>query len=192
MGRSNHASVLRTPSPTILQRCETVKGTSRPTPDSKIRQFGQWLVGYPWVEVLTIRDVTEKWNNYLSTINQAYHHFFATKTQHTHPADLPWMTSRIKALMQQRNRAFHTDRARYRALRNTVIREIAVAKKEYYPQELQHLEGNNTSKLSEIRHLCDLGNPSSAFLFLPFSSSPLEIAELINSHFSTICQSFPH
>lgn len=76
--------------------------TYHPTPYFKIRWSGQWLVRYPWVEVLTVNNAIEGWKNYLSTITQAYHHFFLTKTLHSHPAELPWMTARIKMLMEQR------------------------------------------------------------------------------------------
>ncbi len=51
---------------------------------------------YPWVEVLTVNDIKEKRNNYLTTITQAYFHFFPTKTIRVHPKDLSWMTPKRK------------------------------------------------------------------------------------------------
>ncbi len=67
-----------------------------------IRRFWDWLVHYPWVDVLTVLDVTEKRNNYLATVTQAYLHFFPTKIICIHPKDLPWIIPRIKNTMKQR------------------------------------------------------------------------------------------
>ncbi|KAK3893298.1 hypothetical protein Pcinc_002854 [Petrolisthes cinctipes] len=114
VGRSNHLSMFWTPATTTShdQDDHTTK-ICRPTPDSAIRQIGQWLIQYPWTEVLTVSDVDRKWENYQTTITQAYYHFFPTKEVRNHPADLPWITPRIKRLMEQRNKTFYNDRRRY-------------------------------------------------------------------------------
>lgn len=81
-----------------------------------------------------------------------------------------------------------------------------MAKKEYYPNKLQHIGSINTSKLfSKICHLCGLGNQSQVFPFLSSSTyPPLEAAEqiypffffLINARFPPppplVLTPFPH
>lgn len=71
----------------------------RPTPDSAVRRFGQWVVGYRWIEILTVENVEDKRNSYFAIICQAYHNFYSTKTTRTQAAILPWVTPRIKHLM---------------------------------------------------------------------------------------------
>ena len=133
VGRSKHVSVLWSPAPTTTQACHTTTRTHRPITDSSLRAFGQWIVRYPWTEVITVEDVCTKWENFAATTTQAYQHFFPTKTTVVHSSDVPWITARIKRLMGQRNKTFYTSNIEYRRLRNQVIREIKAAKRSYYP-----------------------------------------------------------
>ncbi|KAK3882610.1 hypothetical protein Pcinc_013022 [Petrolisthes cinctipes] len=96
VGKSTHLSILWTPIPTTTHHQPPIIRKYRPTPDSLIRGFGQWLVQYPWVEVLTVSEVDIKWENYSTTITQAYYHFFPEKSTTVHPSDMPWITTRIK------------------------------------------------------------------------------------------------
>ena len=96
-----------------------------PHKQSSITAFGNWIVHYPWTEVLTVEDVDEKWDNYITTIMVAYHHFFPEQSLRQHPADLPWITDKIKRLISQRDHAHRTGNFDlYRPLRNKVIRKI--------------------------------------------------------------------
>lgn len=114
VGKSTHLFILWTPTLTTTTTHHQPPTTRRhrPTPDSSVREFGQWLTHYPWTEVLTVTDIEVKWEIYTSTITQAYHHFFPEKTMTVHPKDMPWITPRIKRLIQQRNKALYTDTAR--------------------------------------------------------------------------------
>ena len=192
-GRSTHLSVLWSPSPTYSHPRGATCKTYRPLTDSAIRHFGQWITQHPWTEVTSCEDVETKWNQYHATITQAYHHFFPEKTVSLHPADAPWITHRIKRLIQERDRAFHHHQTDlYKGLRNKVIREIRYAKKAHYPSKLQHLKHRNIGQWYDgIKNLigCDRNKPSS----LPFIShlSSQEAAQQINSHFADICQQLP-
>ena len=191
-GRSNHLSVLWRPKATVsLQQASTLR-TYRPLKQSSIRQFGEWLVHYPWVEVLTIEDVETKWMNYITSITTAYHHFFPEKSLRTHPADLPWMTDRIKRLMEERNRSFHTGNTTlYKSLRNKVIREIKTAKKQYYPTKLHHLKQTNVSQwFNKIKELSGLNNHSHSFPCISHLSNEDAAAE-VNNHFASVSQRLP-
>ncbi len=116
IGLSPHLSVLWTPACTTSLPPVSTTRTYRPLPDSCVREFGQWLTRYQWVEVTTPDDVNTKWENYKTTIMDTFHHFFPLKSTTTHPSDLPWIIPRIKRLLQQRNRAFYSDNNRYRLL----------------------------------------------------------------------------
>lgn len=191
MGRSPHLSVLWSPTPTTsLPRVSTVT-TYRPLTESALRQFGQWITNYPWIEVITAEDVNTKWENYHTSVMEAYHHYFPPKTTRKHPSDLPWITPRIKRLLDQRNKAFYTNKDLYKQLRNRVIREIREAKKTYYPNKVHHLLQSNTSQwYTKIRDLCGLSKKRTSINFLADVSAE-EAAERINTHFATICQSLP-
>jgi len=133
--------------------------------------------------------VEDKWHYYLSTVTTAFHHFFPEKSLSTHPSDLPWITGRIKRLIQQRNQAFHSHNiTAYKSLRNTVIREIKTAKKTFYHNKLQHLQPSQW--YGKVRELCGLANRPCTF---PCTSNltPSEAAEALNDHFASICQQLP-
>ena len=140
-----------------------------------------------------MESVEDKWEAYQDTVMEAYHHCFPEKTVQLHPSDAPWVTHRIKRILQQRDRAHRLrNMDRYKRLRNKVIREIRIAKKNYYPSKLQHLKQANISqwydKLNELTGRSKK-QPSS----LPFAPNllPEEVVEQINTHFSSICQKLP-
>ncbi len=191
MGKSNHLCVYWSATPTIPHQHSSIIRTHRPTPDSAIREFGQWLVNYPWTEVLTVDDVNTKWENFSTTATRSYHHFFPTKRTKMHPTDVPWITPRIKKLITQRNKAFFNMRGQYRRLRNKVIREIRRAKKTYYPTRIHNLKQANTNQwFSKIKDLCGISKQSSPIPCVSQLQSN-EAAIKINTHFSTICQTLP-
>lgn len=53
MGHSTHVSIFGSPDPTTSHLQSPTIRSYRSTPDSAVREFGWWLVNYPWVEVLT-------------------------------------------------------------------------------------------------------------------------------------------
>merc|ERR1712035_150630 len=92
-------------------------------------------MGHPWTEVIGAESVEDKWEAYQDTVMEAYHHCFPEKTVQLHPSDAPWVTHRIKRIMQQRDRAHRLrNMDLYKRLRNKVIREIRIAKKNYHHQ----------------------------------------------------------
>ena len=191
MGRSNHLSVLWNPAPTLSTPKATVTKTHRPMPDSAMREFGQWVVQHTWTEVTAVDDVHDKWRNYTRTTTEAFHRFFPVKSFPVHHSDAPWITPRIKRLISQRDRAFHTDTALYKRARNRVIREIKAAKTSFYPSKIHHLkQANNKQWHYKIKTLCGLNKHTST---LPCTShlSSDRAAEEINAHFADISQSLP-
>ncbi|XP_076029114.1 uncharacterized protein LOC143017962 [Oratosquilla oratoria] len=158
-------------------------------PDSHLREFGQWITQHPWTEVLAVEGVQEKWDIYINIITQAFHRYFPLKQTRTHPADAPWITPRIKRLIQQRAKAFYTDINLFRQLRNKVIREIKRAKKMYYPNKIKHLQQNSSLWFNRVKSLCGMRQASDIPLLSQFS--PDLAAEQINDHFASICQTLP-
>ncbi|XP_050728151.1 uncharacterized protein LOC127004456 [Eriocheir sinensis] len=191
-GRSTHLTVLWTPKSSLAPTHETTTAKYRPLTHLAILAFGKWLVHYLWVEVFTVPDVQTKWNNYLSSITAAYHHFFPEKKIRRHPADLPWITDKIKRLMQPRSHAHQTGNTNlYKSLRNKVIREIKLAKRNCYPDKLQHLKESDSSKwYGQIKQLCGLNNKSSTLPCLSHLTRQAA-ADEVSHHFVSICQRLP-
>ncbi len=82
---------------------------------------------HPWAEVTEVEDVHTKWQKYVNTTMDVYERYFPVKTIPVYPDDAPWLTPRVKWLIQQRSQAFYTDTGLYRSLKNKVIREIRTA-----------------------------------------------------------------
>ena len=193
LGWSPHLSVLWPPTPTTSLPQQAATKTYRPLSDSATRFFGQWITQHSWTEVLGCEDVQTKWDNYHVTITEAYHHFFPEKTVRLHPADPPWITHRVKRLMQQRNRAYHRrDTHLYKGLRNKVIREIRAAKKAHYPTKLRHLKQTSISQwYSKIRSLIGSQKQNNSSFPCVNQLTTEEAAHTINNHFASICQQLP-
>ncbi|MPC77662.1 hypothetical protein E2C01_072121 [Portunus trituberculatus] len=160
-------------------------------PDSAMRKFGQWVTHYLWTEVLQVEDVPTKWHNFVTTTSEAFNRYFPAKRVTVHPPDAPWMTPHIKRLIRQRNWAFHSCPIQYRKLRNKVIPEIKTAKASYHPNKIHQLKlTNNRQWYDKIRALCGLRKHYP--LLTCTSHFPTDAAAYkINSHFATICQTFP-
>ena len=193
LGRSPHLSVLWEPTPTTSLPQQEASRSHRPLTDSAIRSFGQWITQHPWTEVIDTEDVQTKWDNYHKTITEAYQQFFPVKTISLHPADAPWITHRVKRLIQQRNQAFHHNRTvAYRGLRNKVIREIRAAKKAHYPTKLRQLKQTSISQwYSKIRHLIGSQKQNSSSFPCVNQLTHEQAAHTINSHFASICTRLP-
>ncbi|XP_076064938.1 uncharacterized protein LOC143038979 [Oratosquilla oratoria] len=192
IGRSTHITIQWSPAPSNAIRRTKVTRHHRPMPDSAMREFGRWIVEYPWTEVLEAEDVETKWKNYSTTTTEAFHFFFPVKDFSVNRSDAPWMTPRIKRLIKQRNRAYYTDRPLFRSLRNKVIKEISIAKSSYYPNKIEHLKTQNNSQwFSKIKALCGLQNNQASHLPCASHLPPDLAAQEINTHFASICQTLP-
>lgn len=191
VGRSTHLSVLWTPAPTTSHHQARAIRTYRPTPDSAIREFGQWITRYPWTEVMTETEVTKKWDNFVATSKQAYETFFPTKSVRIHSADVPWITPYIKNLIHKRNKAWYTNRNIFKRLRNKVINEIVKAKKSYYHRKIHNLKQSNISQwYDKIKSMCGLSKKSTPISCISDLSNS-EASEKIKGQFSSICQTLP-
>lgn len=159
MGRSSHFSMLWSSAPTTSPPSIITK-TYRTTP---IQSFGQWVTRY-YGQNCSRNDVQSKWDNYQDTIITGYYHFFPTKTLKYPPNDKPWVTPRIKRLIQQRNKAFYTNECMYKFFRNQVITEIKTARI-FYPRKVHRLS-HMSQWYTKHKDLCGLNRPSSAFPFV--------------------------
>lgn len=99
--------------------------------------------------------------------------------------------TQVKRLMQQRNTSFFTNPSLFQHLHNKVIRKIKVAKISYYPNKIHSLKLKNISRrYTKIRDLCGLNKSAASIPGVAHLPAP-EAAEVINTHFTVICQTLP-
>ena len=92
----------------------------------------------------SVDSLTESFNTDVKT---AIDINFPLKSVKIHLTDRPWMTSRIKQLILERQRAFHSDKSgRWRELRTRVRDEIAARKKAFYPEKVSFLKNTDPRK----------------------------------------------
>ena len=92
----------------------------------------------------SVDSLTESFNTDVKT---AIDINFPLKSVKIHLTDRPWMTSRIKQLILERQRAFYSDRSgRWRELHTRVRDEIAARKKTFYPEKVSFLKNTDPRK----------------------------------------------
>jgi hypothetical protein len=72
--------------------------TSRPMPDSAIRQFGQWITGEDWAEVKSVASTSQQGLVLKKILQDQIDQTFPKKQVKISNTDKPWITSEIKKL----------------------------------------------------------------------------------------------
>ena len=80
--------------------------------------------------------------------------YFPIKITKVHSKDKPWITPHFKDLIKQRQVALHTDRNRYKALRNRINREQTSLRKHFYKSKINQLTQNDPKQW--WRHVKDV------------------------------------
>jgi len=194
IGRSDHCAVWWHPRgiPRKHNKARTV--VTRPMPDSKVREFGQWIVSHEWTEVLTMDSVDSKTEAFYNTLGEAIDKYFPQKRTKVHNNDKPWITTAVKALLKKRQEAYTLGQCHlYKFLRNKVARVISTCKENYYADHIKHLKNTNPAQWHRrIRHMGSWSRPSSV-IHVP-GVKPADstgTAQAINKHLATICQALP-
>ncbi|XP_071948970.1 uncharacterized protein [Antedon mediterranea] len=186
LGRSDHNAILIHPKTEVPRNmCHKIK--TQPYRDSSVRCFGQWVTAYEWDNVYNIVDAESKTDEFISLLNGAYSDKFPVITKRVREADRPWMTSKVRNLLDARQKSYekHGKTQEWRNLRNMVEAGIREAKQSYYRNSLKNLKSNNAAKWHKgIKQLCNMKKHTT---FSMPGHSDEDIAENINSHFSSIC-----
>ncbi|KAI8511472.1 hypothetical protein Bbelb_105720 [Branchiostoma belcheri] len=163
-------------------------------PDSRIREFGQWIVTHEWLEVHTAVSAESKTAAFYNTLNTALDKHFPQKRTKVHNNDKPWISTVVKSLILKRQEAHrYGHRHLYKFLRNKIARLISTSKKNYYADHIEHLKKTKPAQWHKtIRHLANWSRPSPTIHvpgFEPTNTSGA--AQAINSHLAAICQALP-
>ena len=92
----------------------------------------------------SVDSLTESFNTDVKTAIDIH---FPLKSVKIHPTDRPWMTSHIRQLILERQRAFHSDRnGRWRERCTRVRNEIAARKKTFISEKVSYLKNTDPQK----------------------------------------------
>ena len=187
--RSDHNTILWNPKVNSIQRNETYTKTTRPIRQSSVRYFGQWITQYDWPDLYSAPNSQSKCSVFYDTLNKSINKYFPPKTIKLHIKDKPWMTGEIKALIKSRQMLFSDGNIRWKSVRNKIIRLVASAKKHYYHDRVQKLKQSNPAGwYRTIKLMTSSTTPNPTIIPPPGinSNNDLEIANCINTHFTSI------
>eukprot|EP00057_Strongylocentrotus_purpuratus_P006372 XP_011660846.1 PREDICTED: uncharacterized protein LOC105436707 [Strongylocentrotus purpuratus] len=187
---SDHRTIIIDPINVILNSAPR-KTTIRPMRDSNIRTFGQWLTSENWTCLNECRDAVEMVESFASSLRARYLQIFPPTCIKRRSDDKPWITNRVLTIISQRQKAYLLGNIPlYKTLRDTVRREIAKCKQNFYSRKVKNLKKQQPGKWhQEIRHLAGLKKTRPT---LPESDlAPADQAENINNHFASICSALP-
>ena len=163
----------------------------RPLKESSIRHFGQWICAQDWVDITSQHDVNIAAETLEQQLQAAYEELFPEVKYRCKINDPPWMTKRLKQLINLRNRA-HSRRQldRLRQLRDMVRSEISSAKTQWYKQQMDNIASDKGA--SWYKQVSKLTNrqPKPWNLEAPEALNSSSCAERINQHFTQICTSY--
>ena len=145
IGRSDHQCLLLTPK--ITQKIPPEVKQVRVMKPANLNALGLKLNQEEWEDVLSAEDVDDKVLAFNSIIKNAMDDTMPLKTVWVHPSDKPWLTSQIKILIRDRQRAYtRGDQEKYNQLKAKVSRLIANAKQKFYQDKAQDLRHSNPGK----------------------------------------------
>ena len=117
--------------------------------DSAWRALGKWITQRDWTPILNASLCEQKFQLFMSELDDAICMFLPQKTIKKHPTDRPWITSRIKLWIGKRQSSFSRhgkDSNAYSHWRNKAQVAIKTAKHHYYQKKVAEVEHVNPAK----------------------------------------------
>ncbi|XP_072037054.1 uncharacterized protein [Amphiura filiformis] len=194
LGKSDHICIIWRPTVLHIAKHCNDKRTHRPMKDSQIREFGLWIQGHDWSNVLTASTTQLKANALYRSLHDAIDSHFPLATLKVHSNNKPWMTQKIKSLVKDRQKAFAAhDVERYKMLRNKVQRAIKKSKVDYYANRVRNLQATEPRKWHQ--QIRSMTRNTKSELSIPISGVSDDdhgtIANTINDQFVSISSNIP-
>ena len=170
----------------------------RPMPDSKLRDFGQWITSEKWDEVKSRNSPDEMVAAFEEITSRKLNEYLPSQTVTICPADKPFITKELKILKRKRMREYasHGKSEKYMKLKEEFDVKFLKASKSYMVKNVENLKNSNPAKAYKI--LKRLGSrpgeqENTTNLKLPVHEkmSAIEAANSIAKHFSKISMEFP-
>lgn len=165
-------------------------------PKSSIIQFGSWITHSGWEDVFNIADVNNKTDYFISLTWQKIDYYFPTKLVKLTNTDKEWMTTNLKKLISQRQKAHNKNQIEVRdCLAKKIRLEIKDAKLKYKTKKIGDF--NKTSTKNWYMHINKIINSVKSKMLNTANIPELadekheEVAFKINDHFANICKKYP-
>ena len=156
--------------------------TIRPISESQISAIGRWIANFSWNDLESAHDVNQQLEYFTSTIFTMLDAVAPLKTVKIALADPPWMNSRIKTKIRQRNREFdsHGKSEKCRKLLKKTKSMIKIAKRNFSNNFITNLK--HTDPSTWMKRMNKLGRASfeSENTSWQFQSEQLSDQELTN------------
>ena len=172
---------------------------SRPLPDSKIRQFGQWITRVSWDNINSSDDPTKQVEIFENTMTQKLDDIFPKKITKLCNQDKPFMTSELKALKRKRMREYVANgkSIKYLRLKKEFKEKFEKEGEAFLRKNIDNLKVTNLGQAYNILKRMGAkpgdGDEKSTFTLPSHENfTPLEAANKIADHFSKISKEFPH
>ena len=118
---------------------------SRPLPDSKIRQFGQWIVSEQWAGIKGEGDPSKQVKVFENMMTQKLDEYFPKKITKLGLGDKPYMNSELKALKRRRMREYREKgkSAKYERLKSEFTKKLEKAASTFLRKNVDSLKKSN-------------------------------------------------
>ena len=195
IGFSDHVSILWTPKirPKPTSSKKSVKVT-HPMRESGIHEFGCWIQGLNWHEILECDGTQAKTDAFYALLEHGINKYFPEKTIKSHVEDKPWMTPHIKKLIHDRQKAFQTNNmSRWCMLCNQGKIAIDKAKVYYHVNRVRNLQKSQPRKwYQEFRKITNTGKTELKINIPGIDDSDgIDKANYINNMFADVSAHVP-
>ena len=170
---------------------------SRPLPDSKIREFGQWITTESWDKVHHAESPTEQVKGFEDIISTKLDQIFPKKVTKIGVGDPPFITSELKTLKRRRMREYKKNlkSEKYDKLKNEFETKYKKAAGDYLKKNINTLKEVNPGQIYNILKKMGAkpGDCEESNTFILPAHENLEISEaadVIAEHFSKISREF--
>jgi len=161
-GLSDHHTIIVKPRERLTSRAckKTIKVRDKRT--SNKQALGRYLNSIDWIVIDELDTCNEKCELFNNLAHIGLDSITPLKEIRINTADAPWMTQKIKTLIQKRQKAFCNDGKNsitYKYYRNAVNRERKAIKSQYYKSNIQDLKGEKPSSWwKEVKRLSGMTN----------------------------------
>ena len=197
IGGSDHLCVLLEPA-VFAKRNKVIKKKVliREFKKSAILEFGTWITGFQWDELVSIGEVNMKILYFFNVMWVMIDKFFPLKSVLTASDDKEWITPEIKSLIRERQKAHKSKKFDLRNhLAKKIQQEIKKAKIDYNNSKRNQFSSSNAKEwYRHISKIINNGNRNEIVLNnIPDMADKTcsEAIEIINNHFGKICQTYP-
>ena len=147
---SDHNIVIMAPKTNSKFKNEHVKREKmvRPTPFSKIEDFGKEITTHKWTEVLEVQNLDDKVENFHSYLLGLLDKHFPEKKVKMSNLDKQWMTPNLKLLHRQMQREFFKNKKskKWKKLNSSFKKQKRKSIKIYYTNFVRNLKETNPGK----------------------------------------------